>query len=336
MAVQAAGVPTLLDLLNTIGPDGKALKIAEVLTQTNEILDDMVWMNGNLPTGHKDGVRTSIPDPSFRALNEGVPVTKGTSTQIEETCALLEDFSQADRELALLHGNVNEYRANEGIPHLQGMANKMARTVFYGNAATNPKEFTGFTPRFNSLQTSVSQTATQIIDAGGTGSDLRSIWLVGWGQQSVTGIVPKNSQVGLQHEDMTNDPNGKTLTDANGNKYVGFEDHWVWRCGLFVKDWRYVVRIANINMSLLTLDASTGPNLRDLMIQALELMQDTNGVRPAFYVGRSLRSYFRRQLLGSKNLYLTQGELAGKSVTMFDEVPVRRVDVLNTSETRVV
>ena len=90
MAVQASGVATLLDVLQTMAPDGKQMDIGEVLTQQNEVLDDMVWREGNTITGHRDAVRTSLPTPSFRAINEGVPVTKSGSTPIEETAALLE------------------------------------------------------------------------------------------------------------------------------------------------------------------------------------------------------------------------------------------------------
>jgi hypothetical protein len=339
MAVQASGVPTLLDVLNEIGPDGKELKIAEVLTRTEEILEDVVWMQGNTVTGHKDAVRTSLPEPSFRAINAGVPVTKAGSTQIEETCALLEDFSQADRELALLAGSVEGFRLRQARPHMQGMAHKMARSIFYANAATNPLEFTGLSPRFNTLNTALSQAAGQVLDAGGTGVDLRSIWLVGWSEETVFGLYPKNTPGGLSHEDMTGAENGKTLQDADGNKYVGYEDHWVWRCGLMVKDWRYVVRIANIDPTALTVDASTGPDLQDLMIQASELIENATSVRAAWYVPRSLRTFFRRQIQNKANLNLSWGDpssISGKKVLQFDEIPIRRVDALETAETEVV
>ena len=43
--------------------------------------------------------------------------------------------------------------------------------------------------------------------------------------------------------------NGKqTVTDANGGRYDVLESHYKWDCGLSVRDWRYVVRIANIDM----------------------------------------------------------------------------------------
>lgn len=196
MPVTGEGVSTLLDLVNAVAPDGKEQDIAEVLTQTNEVLDDMTFMNGNLLTGHRGAVRTVVPKPTWRAINEGVPVTKGGSTQIEESCGMLEDFSQCDRELALLSGNVDGFRLKEARPHVQGMANEMARTLFYGNANVNPKEFTGLASRFWTLDPAKNPAAANVIDAGGTGANLRSIWLVGWSESTITGIVPKNSKAG--------------------------------------------------------------------------------------------------------------------------------------------
>ena len=341
MAVQASGVATLLDVLQNMAPDGKQLEIAEVLTQQNELLLDMTWREGNTVTGHRDAVRTSLPTPSFRAINEGVPVTKAGATPIEETAALLEDFSRVDRELAIMSGNVEAYRLQEAKPHIIGMGHKLATTVFYGNANTNPKEFTGLAARYGSLVAATSNTSTNIIDAGGTGSALRSIWLIKWDPDTITGIYPKNTMGGLDHEDATNAsgegahgfPAAAALADASGNKFMGYEDHWIWRCGLMVKDWRYAVRIANIDPTELTLTAATGPNLQDLMTQALELIEDANGA--VFYVPRALRAYFRRQLLNAKNPYMSWDEMGGRRVMSFGEAPIRRTDALNVNESEV-
>lgn len=344
MAVIGTGVDTLLDVLTQLAPDGSQLDTAEVLTEHTEVLKDMTWMEGNTVSGHRDSVRTSLPDPSFRALNEGVAITKGGTAPIEETAALLEDFSQCDREIAVMSGNVARYRLKQAKPHMIGFAHKMARTVFYGSVAADPKSFNGMTGRYNSLQTSVSQTAVNVIDAGGTGSNLRSIWLIGWSEDSITGIFPKNTKGGLMHEDATSAaegtpdgyPAGQALDDGTGKLYMGYRDHWVWRCGLMVKDWRYAVRIANINPALLTMNGATGPLLQDLMIQATELIEGTEGVRAAFYMPRRLRGFLRRQLVANKNPFLSLSEQGKSATLMFDDIPIRRTDALNVNEAQVV
>jgi hypothetical protein len=344
MAVQGSGVTTLMDVLTELDPGGKQLDIAEVLTQQNEVLKDMHWEEGNSATGHKDAMRTALPEPSFRAINAGVPLTKGASTMVEETAALLEDFSQVDRELAIMSGDVNRYRLRQANPHIIGMGHKQARTLFYGNASTNPLEYTGFANRLNGISAATNLANANVIDAGGSGSDLRSIWVIGWGPDSVFGIYPKNTKGGLLHEDATNasgsgtegTPAAAVLQDASGLNYMGYRDHWLWRCGLFVKDWRYVVRVANIDPTALTLDMATGPNLQDLLVQATEQMESLTGVRAVIYMPRFLQTYFRRQMVESKNNFLSWQEIGGERVMSFGEVPIRRTDVLDTAETEVV
>ncbi len=342
MAVTATGVQTLNDVLSVLDPQGKLLDISEILTQDNDFLEYFNWREGNLITGHRDAARTALPTPSFRAINEGVPVTKGAVTQIEETCAMLEDFSQCDRELAILSGNVAGYRLQEGKPHIIGMGHKMAQTMIYGNSAGDPKSFTGLAPRYNTLQTSVSQTANNVINAGGTGSALRSVWLIVSGPDTITGLYPKNTKGGLLHEDATADTGGtgangggQVLLDSSGRPYIGFRDHWLWRCGLMVKDWRYAVRIANINPATLTKSGSTGADLQDLMTIALERIQGIGG-NTFFLTDRNTRAFLRRQLLQQKNAFLSYDEVGGRKIVNFGEVPVYRTDALNVNEAQVV
>lgn len=344
MATIASGVPTLLDVVGEIAPDGSAYDTAEVLTQNNAVLEDMTWMSGNLLTGHRDSVRTVLPEPSFRKLNQGVPYTKGSTSQIEESCAMLEDFSKVDRELAILSGNVNAYRLKQAKPHQIGMAHKMARTLFYGNDNIETESFTGLAPRYATGNVAISNTAEYVINAGGSGSGLRSMWLIGWSHETITGLYPKNTIGGLHHEDATNAsgsgadgmPAAAVLYDANGLPYMGYQDHWVWRCGLFVKDYRYAVRIANIDLDTLSKDPATaGADLADLMVQALERIESSAGVNLVFYAPREISSFLRRQILNKKNAFLSWEMAGGKKVLMFGEAAVKRVDALNVEETAV-
>ncbi|MGM3213940.1 phage major capsid protein, partial [Klebsiella pneumoniae] len=63
-----------------------------------------------------------------------------------------------------------------------------------------------------------------------------------------------------------------------------------------VKDWRNIVRVANVDMSALTKDASAGADLIDLMVQAVEQINAPEAVKLAFYVPRTVRSFLRRQI----------------------------------------
>jgi hypothetical protein len=323
--VGGSTVITLSDFAKTLDPDGKIARIIEILNETNEVLDDWMFKEGNLPTGHQHTVRGGIPAPTWRLLNYGVPVTKAQSAQVVDTCGMLEDFGEVDEDLAMLNGNTEAFRLSEDSAHIEGMSQEAANTLFYGNQASDPEEFTGLAPRFNSLS---AENADNILTGDGTGGDNTSIWLIGWGEKSCFGIYPKGSQMGLKAEDLGRD----RLTDADGNYYMGLVAHYQWKMGLAVPDWRYIVRICNIDISNLKKDAATGSDLVDLMTQALELPPSLTNVRPVFYCNRTIRSFLRRQIKNSNNVQINMEEVAGKKVTTFDGIPVRRCDALTNAE----
>jgi hypothetical protein len=319
---------TLADWAKRQDPDGKHAQIIEILRQTEEMLDDAMFIEGNLPTGHRHTVRGGLPTPSWRLLNYGVPVTKSQTKQVDDACGMLEDYSEVDKALADLNGDTAAFRWGEDIAHIQGMSNTMASTMIYGNTASDPEKFLGLAPRYNSLS---AENAGNIINAGGTGSDNTSIWLISWGLKRVFGIFPKGSKAGLQFSDKGQ----VTLDDTDGNHYEGYRSHYKWDAGFTVADWRYAVRICNIDVSDLTKDASgSSADLVDLMTQAIELLPDTNG-KTAFYCNRTVRSFLRRQITRSDNVNISMSEVAGKKAVMFDEYPVRRVDSILNNEAKI-
>lgn len=343
MTLLASQVHTLVDVATRIDPNGNTARIAELLQQSNPVLADMSWREGNLPTGERTTVRTGLPQVAFRQLNAGVPKSKSTVAQVDEGAAELVGQSQVDRSLAVLSGNPGAYRLSEAAPFFEAMNQTMATTLFYGNAKASPKEFTGLAPRYNSKS---GFTGPQIIDAGGVGNDNRSIWLIAWGENTVSGIYPKGTKAGLMHMDATANrqagpdgyPIGDYVKDANGNDYLAYRDHYQWNCGLAVKDYRYIVRIANIDVSDLTKTGSTGADIQDLMIQALETIQSTDmaGTNVVFYAPRIISAFLRRQMVNQKNAFLSWSDIGGRRVTSFDNVPIRRTDALNVDEARVV
>lgn len=329
MAVLATSNPTLADLAKRLTPEGSVESmIVEILMQEEEVLEDMVWVEGNLPTGHRSTIRTGLPEPTWRRMYQGVQPTKSTTAQITDNCGMLEDYGQVDKALADLNGNTAAFRLSEDKAHVQGFAHKLARTIFYGNEGTEPAAFTGLAPRFNSKS---AENADNIIDAAGSGSDNASIWLVVWGDDKCHGIIPKASKAGLQ----VNDKGQFTVQNSDGSKYEAYLTHYRQDAGLTVRDWRYIVRIANVDVSDLTKDAASGADLIDLMTDAVERVQSIKSGRPAFYANRRIRSFLRRQIKNAKNINLTLEQVAGRPVVMFDGIPVRMSDSLLLTEARV-
>lgn len=322
---------TLGSMAKRLDPEGRIDAIVEMLTQTNEILEDMLWLEGNLPTGNKTTIRTGLPSVAWRLLNYGVPQGKSSTAQVVDTCGMLEAYAEVDKALADLNGNTAAYRLSEDRAFLEAMNQTMAQTLFYGNTAVNPERFLGLAPRFSVSSTDEKLTGFNVLKGGGTGNTNTSIWLMCWGDLTVHGIIPKGSKAGFQHQDLGE----QTLFDAAGNKYQGYRTHYKWDCGLTVRDWKYVVRGANVDVSTLKKDASSGADLIDLMTEMIEQLPNVNLGRPVFYVNRKIRSFLRRQIVNkTAGSTLTMENIAGKKVVSFDGIPVRRCDqLLNTEAT---
>ena len=330
MAVLGTQNPTLTDLAKLLDPQGNIGPVVEILTAVNEILLDMPWMEGNLPTGHRSNIRTGLPAPTWRRFYAGVQPTKGHTAQVTDDCGMLEAYAEVDKALADLNGQTAAFRFQQDKGHIEGMSQEIASNIFYGNAGLAPEKFNGLAPRFATRNKATAETADNVIHAGGAGSDNTSVWLIGWSEDKVTGIYPKGSKAGIQVRDM-----GEVTienADGAGGRMQAYRTHCRWDCGLTVPDWRYVVRIPNIATGSLTKDAASGADLVDLMVDAMERLPSLTNCRPVFYVNRTIRSFLRRQMKNAKNVQLTLEQVAGKHVLMLDGVPVRRCDALLSTE----
>jgi hypothetical protein len=326
--------PTLHDLAKITDPNGQIAQVVEILNQTNEILDDMTFIEGNLPTGHKSTVRTGLPAPTWRKLYGGVQPNKARTVQVTDNCGMLEAYAEVDKALADLNGNSAAWRASEDRAHIEGMSQEMAQTLFYGAESTEPEAFTGFADRYNDQS---ANNGDNIITDAATpdGNDNSSIWLVVWSPTTVHGIIPKGSKAGIQ----VTDKGQVTIenVDGAGGRMEAYRTHYRWDAGLCVRDWRYVVRI-NIDAENLVKNAATGPDLVDLMGQATELIPNMNAGRAVFYANRTIRGYIRRQIMNktvNSTLSIEQITRPGGAlirVPMFDGIPIRRCDAITNTE----
>jgi len=328
MTTLSAIHPTLLDVTKRLDPDGSIATIAEMLAQTNPILDDMVWVEGNLPTGHRTTVRTGLPTPTWRKLYGGVQPTKSTTAQVTDSCGMLEAYAEVDKALADLNGNTAAFRLSEDAAHIEGMNQEFSSTLFYGNEGSEPEAFTGFGPRFNDQ--SAANGDNIITDAATPdGTDNSSIWLIVWGRNTCHGIYPKGSSAGLQ----ITDKGQVTIenVDGNGGRMEGYRTHYRWDCGLSVRDWRYVVRM-NFDLENTIAAGTTGPVLAQLMAKALRRIPNINMGRPVFYASRATLELMDLQAMEKTNMAFTTIEDAqGKMVTRFRGIPVKQCDaILNT------
>lgn len=339
-----AGAVTLLDFAKTLDPDGKTATVVELLKQTNALLDDMPWLEGNLPTGHRTTIRTGLPSVVWRQMYGGVPASKSVRAQVEDACGMLEARSEVDCDLANLNGNASSFRLQEAQAFLEAMNQAMISAILYNDTAVNPERPMGLAPRYSSLS---AANGRNILDAGGTGSNNTSIWLTVWGADTLHGIFPKGSKAGLEHRDL-----GEIdAFDASNNRYRAFADVWKWKCGLSVRDWRYAARIANINVTDLV--ARTGTQAQTAATNIIYLMLDAMNVIPfmgkgkaVFYCSRKVKSVLQKMAMDRSQNALAITPAAGQfgapgvasvqgDLTFFG-VPVRTVDAILETEARVV
>jgi len=334
MATHSIENPTSLDVAKRLDPNGKIAVITELLNQTNPIVGDMTLIEANQPMGHQSVIRVGIPLPTWRKAYQGVQPTKSETAQVTDTIGTMEAYAEVDKAIADLNGNKAAFRLSEERAHLEGMNQEMARTLIYGNEGTDPAKFTGLAARYNDLSVPSGE---NIIDGGGTGSDNTSIWLVIWSPNTIHGIYPKGQKSGLEHQDLGE--NTATNVGGLGGMMQVYRSHYKWHMGLVVRDWRYAVRIPNVDVLALSNPATAeaaGKALIRNMIMATERIPHLNAGRAAFYVNRTIREKLRLAILDRTANNLSWETVTGKRIMTFDDIPVHRTDAILNTEAAVV
>lgn len=320
---------TLADIAKQTGPDGDIQDIVELLTQDNEILADASWEEANGGTFHRSSVRTGIPEPTFRRFYEGVTPSKSTYAQIDEPIGMMENRSVVDAKMLDMSPNRERVRMNEAIGILEGFNQAFTETLLYGDVGTSPAKFNGLLPRFDVLSAASGE---NVIDGGGTGTDNASILIVNWSPRTVFCVYPRGSKGGIIREDLGKQ---EVLDSASpARRYTAYEEKFQWDCGLVVRDWRHVVRIANIDKSLLVAQSGAAAIL-ELLAAAIDKLPSSMGGRPAIYMNRTVKTMLRIQCMKQANVYLTIGQEESRPKLMFDGVPIRKVDMMQADEARI-
>lgn len=339
--VAPTGMLTLAEQLAREDRNGNVAPVIEALNQTNEIIQDLVVREGNLPTGDQRNIRTGLPDVYWRQINHGVPASHSTVATVVETCGQMEAHSCVDAKVMDLNGHSAEFRALEDRPFIEAMTQQFAHTLFYGDATKASEGFTGFATRYSSKK---AGNAKNIIDCKGTGNNLTSIYLVGWGD-SVYCPYPQGTKAGIQTTDL-----GKTkLYDENGHSFMGYETIYDWDVGLMVLDWRYVVRLCNIDVQQLfdgkagtigSGDTKTDTNILMKLTQAMGLIPRGKNTKLKLYMNSDVAQGLdvvasRSHSDVIKYMDATEEFGAPSAWKLFKGVPIRQCDQIVNTETQV-
>ena len=341
---------TLSDIGRRLDPDGKVADFAEMLSQCNEMIDDLPMVEANGLTSHVTTLRTSLPKGSYIRYYQGTAYSKSNAAQVEFGMSLLRDYSQIDKRLASIGGQEAALRMKEDVAHMEGLSQQTSSTLVYGNTWTTPEQFTGFSPLFNTVTQATAQNAVNVFDCGGLGSSNASIWLIGWGESTAYGIYPKGSRGGLVFEDKGDVVPG---FDASNQRFEAYTSLFEWQLGLVVEDWRYVIRLCNIDTTTAGLLGASPPDLFAILSRAIVRLptagrtvsgitktdapdKQSPSVRLKLYCDRTVRASMDVQAIRDKNVLLSPRDYAGQPIVSFRNIPIGVQDTLLNTESRVV
>lgn len=262
--------------------------ILDLVSEENGVMDDAKFIRADNGDKLSTSFLNTNPHGSWVAIGEGVPAVKTGFSTAWDTCGRLKARIQIPEELydrtvdkeALLQRHVRSIS--------NGMKEDVADAFFYANIKNEPKKFNGLcdfydhfglgvVPRTNYAHTVISN-GTGSQGAPTSSSALRSIWLVGWGDDGITGFYPENSDTaGLTAKPMDR----MMLPDGNGNPTWHKTQEIIWEVGLAVRNFQKAGRVCNFE-----LDTAQAAGYDTALIKNLRHLKNrvkSAGVSRAFY-----------------------------------------------------
>ena len=330
MATLGANYLTLADRFKRTENGKIAAEIIEMMSETNEVLQDANALQCNDGSNHITTIRTGLPSAVFRKLYGYVPSSKSSTEQVKDVTGMLETYSIVDVDLVDKSENPKLFRLSESSAFIEAMNQKLQETIFYGSIKENAAAFDGLAARYSKISTDNKKIGSNIIDAGGKGEDNTSIWFVTWGDLHTSLLYPQGSQAGVQHKD----DGILTETSTTGGKRKVYQDHYKMDVGLSVRDWRSTCRIANISLSNLTGDNAV--NLEELLNQAYyKIRRYAKTGKTYIYCNSTVLMHFEAQLKEKTNVNFTIKEYLNDNVLHYKNIPIRECEQILLTEEKV-
>lgn len=303
---------TLADFRKQLNPRGEVARVAKILDQTNGLNEHMPMVEANGAFTHTETIEAGLPEVYYISINQGAPPSKAVTAQVTEGMSILTGRAIVHKELVIDPKKRASMRAYQGDRTIQAMAQRDARTDIYGNPKVDPKEHAGLAVRY---ATFAEANAQNMIDAGGS-DDLTSMYLLGLHPETIFSLYPMGAAqtMGIERHDhgliQIQDPNG-----AAGSYMDVYAESFARRKGLCVKNWRYGVRICNIDTGDLiatggTQATSAATNILRLMARAKEKppKEGGTGVRWVWIANRTVMTGLELLAMEKQSSVLTVEE----------------------------
>lgn len=336
MATLSNKYPTLLDL--ALMPENKDVsEVVNLLAAHNPILEDAPAFECNRGLSHETTVKTGLPSVAWGSLYAGIPAGKGNMQTVKDTTGFVNSAAEVDERYVDIFEKAEDKasaRLDMAADHLEALAQEAATAIIYHDSGIDPKKPMGLSPRFSDLS---AENGSQIVNGGGVGADNTSVWLITWDKSSCHLIYPKSHKAGVERKDRGLIP----AKDANNDTYMVYREEFAWHFGLTVRNWQYIVRIANIDVSDLTINAASGANLINLMTEAYYKHKGRRSSKgkTMFYMNTTLVKYldYQARLNPNQNLFLTFDKVGvnAKEILHFRGIPIRECDAILNSESAV-
>ncbi len=339
---------SLIDWAKTRDPKGNSAEIAELMTQSNELINHLYWQEANGANFHRISQRIGLPTVAYRSLGQAVTPSKSGYAQFDEAMSICDGWSEIDVDLAKMEGDEARFRFLEALGFIEAQCQQFAATFFYGDTTANADRFTGMAARYSTGDATLAGNAQNVINGGGTGNVNTSIWLLNSGPRSLMGIFPKGSPSGIMRKDFGAVTVPGTAGYAQGRLEV-FQEKFSWKSGIALKNWQWCVRIPNIDTDNLV-NESGAADLLKLMTKAMYRLPSistpasTTGNpltsiamtgRPFFAMNRTVREMLEIQALNKTNSQLKFEDIDGRKVLSFKGIPLTNSDALLNTEATV-
>jgi len=242
-------------------------KIIELMRLTNEMLIDVPAYEANSATINVALQRDIVPMGQHRIYNRGVGKVATQTKPIRDRIAMIAAYSDVDASMLEHSGNKTAAMMSEAAGIIKGMGLTQAETLIYGDE-NKDDEFAGLISRRNALD------GKNVINAGGTGNELTSIYMVAIGKDLFHLLYPKGStSVGVTREDrgLVDVPDPRTP----GTEYPVYRNYFTAQYGIAVIMPDAVKRIANIPANikkvLIFVSYSSKSNMRVMLFEAFNI-----------------------------------------------------------------
>jgi hypothetical protein len=319
MATIEAKAGTILDIANSIAPDGNLLAVAETLYKEIPVLQDAVWKEANDLTQHRYARQAKLPKSSHIKFNKGVGSDLGYNSQHFTRLSGRGNRPHVDARVIDMSPSPNQTLMDETRKSVMGIGQDFANDMFYSSSKADAEAFDGIAEFTSTL-------GDQVISAGGTSSTGNtSMYIVCWDLTNGAYMAyPRGSKAGIKFTDY-----GKVrVEDEDGNAYQAYEHEVEVTGGLCLADDRAVARICNINVSNPTAE-SFDENDVILLLNRMPQMLRKKAVA---YVSRNLMAAIEMRANAKDNVYYSKAEVFGGSVPSIRGLPIKLDESISENE----